>query len=350
MWQNEGTIALFACIYMNDIHSRTRAKRRLPSLHHLRAFEAAARNGSITLAAAELNVTQSAISHQVKALEAHLGVTLIQRRGREIALTVAGQAYFPELEAALDRIAQATDRIAYQQPRPSLTVNVTSSFATRWLIPRLSSFCREYPDIDVRLATTEKNLEFNPHMFDASIRCLDQATLQAVKKRRDWEDVHIESFLDETKFPVCSPELMRDKPLKKLSDLRHHTMLHARSTPESWGEWLSAAGVARIDPEAGLTFDNLHFSLQAASRGLGIAIGSRPLTQEELDNGTLVVPFPGIETEPKRFHVIYPAAGNGKPEIVAFCTWLLAIAQEPQAAQMQPVAGTLKTTLSRKKK
>lgn len=320
---------------MNQNHSKPGARRRLPSLHHLRAFEAAARNGSITLAAAELNVTQSAISHQVKALEAHLGVTLIQRRGREIALTAAGQAYYPELEAALDRIAQATDRLAYQQPRASLTVNVTSSFATRWLIPRLASFCKAYPDIDVRVATTEKNLDFNPHMYDASIRCLDPPTLLALKKRRDWEDVNAEPFLDESKFPVCSPELLRDKPLKNLADLRHHTMLHARSTQESWREWLTAAGIAQIDPETGLTFDNLHFSLQAASRGLGIAIGSRPLTQEELDNGTLVIPFPGIETDPKLYHVIYPAAANGKPEIVAFCNWLMAVAQEPQGAPMQ---------------
>lgn len=332
---------------MNNNHVKPRAGRRLPSLHHLRAFEAAARNGSITLAAAELHVTQSAISHQVKALEAHLGVTLIQRRGREIALTTAGQAYYPELEAALDRIAQATDRIAYQQPRASLTVNVTSSFATRWLIPHLGSFCKEYPEIDVRLATTEKMLEFNPHMYDASIRCLDTPTLKALQKRRDWEDIKTEPFLDETKFPVCSPELLRDKPLKKLSDLRQHTLLHTRSMADGWREWLSAAGVTGVDPEAGLTFDNVHFSLQAASRGLGIAIGSRPLTQEEIDNGTLVVPFPGVETEPKLYHVIYPATATGKPEIVAFCNWLLAVAQEPQAAQSQ--AGG-KTSRTRRKK
>jgi LysR family transcriptional regulator, glycine cleavage system transcriptional activator len=325
---------------MNEIHAKKRAARRLPSLHHLRAFEAAARNGSITQAAAELSVTQSAVSHQVKALEAHLGVTLIQRCGREIALTAAGQAYYPELEAALDRIAQATDRLTYQQARSSLTVNVTSSFATRWLIPRLASFCNAYPEIDARLATTEKVLDFNPQMYDASIRCLDAPTLNALRKRRDWGDVATEPFLGETKFPVCSPQLLQGKPLKKPADLRHHTLLHTRSMPHGWSEWLSAAGVDRIDSEAGLTFDNLHFSLQAASRGLGVAIGSRPLTQEELDNGTLVAPFPGIETECKRYHVIYPAAATGKPEIVAFCNWLLAIAQEPERAQAQACGET----------
>jgi LysR family glycine cleavage system transcriptional activator len=324
--QNARTIDFFACEYMNQNHSRTNQRRRLPPLHNLRAFEAAARNGSITRAAAELNVTQSAVSHQVKALEAYLGVTLIQRRGREIALTAAGLAYYPELESALDRIAQATERISYEKPRASLTINVTSSFATRWLIPRLSSFCGMHPEIDVRLATTEKWLEFNPQMFDASIRCFDGPTLRMLQKRRDWEDVSTERFLDETKFPVCSPELLRGKPLKKLADLRHHTLLHANSTPHAWREWLAAAGAGRVDPQAGLTFDNLHFSLQAATRGLGIAIGSRLLTQEELDNGTLVIPFPGIESDPQSYHVIWPASAARKSEIAAFCNWLVAIA------------------------
>lgn len=338
--QNAQTIDLFACKLMNQIHSKNDARRRLPPLHNLRAFEAAARHGSITRAALELNVTQSAVSHQVKALEAYLGVKLIQRRGREIALTEAGQAYYPELEAALDRIAQATERLAYEKPRASLTINVTSTFATRWLIPRLSSFCSAHPGIDVRLATTEKLLEFNPHMFDASIRCLDEPTLRGLRKRRDWEDVGTEPFLDETKFPVCSPALLRDHPLKKLSDLRKHTLLHANSTPHAWRDWLAAAGASRVDLEAGLTFDNLHFSLQAASRGLGIAIGSRLLTQEELDNGTLVIPFPGIESDPQRYHVIWPESAARKPDIAAFCRWLVDIAREPADGPMAPVSGS----------
>lgn len=306
---------------MNESHSARR--RRLPSLYQLRAFEAAARLGSITRAAAELNVTQSAVSHQVKALEAQLGVALIERRGREIALTAAGLAYHPELEAAFDRIAQATDRLNLAQQRTALVVNVTSSFATRWLIPRLWSFCKSHPDIDVRLATTEKMLEFNPHLFDASIRCFDSETLHALHKRRDWQEVVVEPFLQETKFPVCSPALLKDKPLRQLSDLRQHTLLHARSMPEGWREWLDVAGVKRIKAEAGLTFDNVHFSLQAASRGLGVAMGSRPLTQEELDNGTLVMPFPGIESDPRLYHVIYPASAQGRPEVAAFCRWLV---------------------------
>jgi LysR family glycine cleavage system transcriptional activator len=327
--QNRRTSDLFAWELMNDIQSARR--RRLPSLHQLRAFEAAARHGSITRAAAELHVTQSAVSHQVKALETHLGMALIQRRGRDIVLTPAGAAYFPELEAALDRMAAATERIAFQPARASLTVNATSSFAARWLIPRLASFCAAQPGIDVRLATTAKMLDFSPHEFDVSIRCFDEATLQAMKKRRDWEGVASVGFLPETKFPVCSPQLLRlkDRPLKKPADLRHHTLLHARSAPEAWREWLVVARVPKLKRESELTFEHMHFALQAASRGMGLAMGSLPLVQEELDNGTLVIPFPGVESDPKFYHLLYASTPQAKPEVEAFSRWLLAAPAEP---------------------
>lgn len=326
---------------MNEIQSAKR--RRLPSLHQLRAFEAAARHGSITRAAAELHVTQSAVSHQVKALEAHLGLALIQRRGRDIELTAAGAAYFPELEAALDRMAAATERIAYQPPaRASLTVNVTSSFAARWLIPRLASFCAAQPDIDVRLATTAKMLDFSPQAFDVSIRCFDEATLLAMKKRRDWDGMASVGFLAEAKFPVCSPQLLRlkDRPLKKPADLRHHTLLHARSAPEAWREWLQVARCPRLRRESELTFEHMHFALQAASRGMGLAMGSLPLVQEEIDNGTLVIPFPGIDSDPRFYHLIYAASVGARPEIEAFSAWLLTAATEPPPAHAEASAVT----------
>lgn len=294
----------------------------------LRAFEAVAHHGSVTQAAEELSVTHGAVSHQVKALEAHLDVKLVERQGRRIVLTEAGRSYAPELRAALDRMAQATEQVARQQPRRALTINVTSTFAARWLIPRLGSFCGEHPGIDVRVATAGDVLEFNPQAFDATIRCLDPAALQKLRRRRDWEGADAHAFLEETKFPVCSPGLLRGKPPKKPLDLRAHTLLHSRSTPGAWRDWLAAARVKGIDPEAGLTFDNLHFSLQAASRGLGVAIGSWPTAQEELETGTLVAPFPGIESDPKRYYLISAGESAQRPEIVAFRGWLLAAAGE----------------------
>lgn len=323
---------------MNQIHSGP--ARRLPSLHQLRAFEAAARHGSITRAAAELHVTQSAVSHQVKALEKHLGVALVQRRGREIVLTPAGAAYFPELEAALDRMAEATARISRAPARASLTVNVTSSFAARWLIPRLAAFCSAHPGIDVRMATTAAMLDFSPHEFHVSIRCFHEGTLQAMSRRRDWDGVAHVRFLPETKFPVCSPQLLkrRDKPLKKPADLRHHTLLHARSAPEAWPQWLAAARVPKLKRESELTFEHLHFALQAASRGMGLAMGSRPLVQEELDNGTLVIPFAGIESDPKFYYLLYPAAPAPKPQVEAFCRWLLQVGDASALADARSTA------------
>jgi LysR family glycine cleavage system transcriptional activator len=249
-------------------------------------------------------------------------------------LTPAGQAYFPELEAALDRMAAATARIAHPSARASLTVNVTSSFAARWLIPRLADFCSAHPGIDVRMATTAAMLDFSPHEFDVSIRCFHDATLQAMRKRRDWEGVASERFLPETKFPVCSPQLLKrkDRPLKKPADLRHHTLLHARSAPEAWPRWLAAARVPKLKRESELTFEHMHFALQAASRGMGLAMGSLPLVQEELDNGTLVVPFPGLESDPKFYYVVCPAQAAPRPEVQAFSRWLLDCGSAPAVA------------------
>lgn len=333
---------------MNKIqqsNQRFEGSRRLPSLHSLRAFEATARCGSVTLAAEELSVTHSAISHQVKALEACLGVALMRRRGRNVVLTAEGEAYYPELQAAFDRIAQATLRVGRASTRATLAVNVSSSFAVRWLIPRLGAFCAANPQVDVRLSTTEKMLEFNPRMFDISIRSLNEAELSALRKRRDWRGVEAQPFLEESNFPVCSPALLRDKPLAQPAELRRHTLLHSRSCERAWQEWLAVAGT-KVKPQASLTFDNLHFALQAAARGLGVALGSLPLVQEELANGTLVAPFPGIESEFEKYYAIYPAEQTVAPAVSDFCRWLMGSASA-SAAPM--TAGTSRPRPPRRK-
>ncbi len=302
----------------------------------LRAFEAVAHHGSVTLAAEELSVTHGAVSHQVKALEAQLGVRLIERQGRRIALTEPGRRYAAPLQAALDGMALATEQLIQPTRRASLTIEATATFAVRWLIPRLGSFCHAHPDIDVRVATAGDVREFDHRSFDASIRCLDDAALRTLQRRRDWQEMAVHPFLDETKFPVCSPALLRARPLRKPADLRRHTLLHARSTPGAWQDWLAAARVQDLDATQGLTFDNLHFTLQAATRGLGVAIGTRPVVQEALDAGTLVQPFPGIECDPRRYYLVCPAVTDGKPAIATFRQWLLAAAHEAPGAPLAP--------------
>ena len=317
--------------------------RRLPSLHHLRAFEAAARHQSITLAAQELHVTQSAISHQVKALEEYLGQALFKRQGRDIVLTDAGKRYFPEIDAALDRMALATEELERGAKPRSLTINVTASMATRWLIPCLPSFCEQHPDLEVRLVTTEKTLDFNPQLFDVSIRCYDSPTLQAMHQRREWEGVSSQPFLDDAMFLVCSPRLLQSKPLNKPSDLRQHTLLHTLSAPEMWEQWLAGVGLPKLKPRAELTFDKFHLSLQAAARGLGVAIGSQPLTREELANGSLVSPFPELLIHDKHYHCLTPEKAAKRPEVAAFCQWL-----RSGDVQMAPTTSTVKNPRGRR--
>jgi LysR family transcriptional regulator, glycine cleavage system transcriptional activator len=252
-----------------------------------------------------------------------------------VVLTDAGRRYYPELEAALDRMAQATEDVTRAGHRPTLMINVTASAATRWLIPRLSSFCESHPGVEVHLATTEKTLEFNPQLFDVSIRSLDEPTLQGLSKRRDWEGSRIHAFLQEAMFVVCNPRLLETTPLNRLDDLRHHTWLHTNSAPNTWNEWLEVAGVPQLKPIAELTFDKFYLSTQAAARGMGVGIGSLPLTSEELANGSLVAPFPNILSHRKQYYYIIPAKATERPEVIDFCEWLCDMGQATEAATLK---------------
>jgi LysR family glycine cleavage system transcriptional activator len=303
-------------------HTLARPKRRLPSLHALQVFEAVARHGSITAAAQDLHVTHGAVSRQVKALEADLDQRLLRRSGRGIRLTPAGELLRPELEAALGRIARAVECVAERTTRLTLNINVTPSFAARCLIPRLGSFCRKNPAIDLRIGTSDSRLDFDPQECDISIRSLYAREVRTLRRRCDWQNAGLHPFLEEANFPVCSPALLRKRPLHRISDLRNETLLYARSVPSAWSEWLNNVGASRIEAKAGVTFDNFHFALLAAARGIGIAMGTAPLVKEALETGALVKPFPGIEGERLSYYAICPRANMQRPEVEVFLTWL----------------------------
>ena len=191
---------------MNSPHA-TAPARRLPSVNMLRAFEAAARHRSVTKAANELNVTQSAVSHQIKALEAWLGVTLVVREGRQLGLTPHGTAYLPSLSSAFDLMADATARIQRLTQRRVLSVNALSTLSAQWLIPQLAGFCARVPNVDVQLATTASVLDFGPADFDVSLRCLSEAELAMLRARPAWRGVQFGAFLPDALTPLCSPAL-----------------------------------------------------------------------------------------------------------------------------------------------
>ncbi len=313
---------------MKSAHAKTGpavpgAPRRLPPLNMLRAFEAAGRLLSVTQAAHELSVTQSAVSHQIKALEEWLGVALVQREGRGLALTPPGAAYLPGLTSALDLMAQSTDGIKRLTRRNTLAVNATSTFATQWLIPRLAAFCAQMPGLDVQLVTTVGHLDFEPADYDVSIRCFADGELAVLQQRTPWRGISAGTFLPDVLTPVCSPALLAgSKAIKAPGDLARHTLLHSRSTPVVWQQWLAEAGIPGIRPAGDLVFDHAHLSVQAAIQGLGVALGNPRFLGEALASGLLAMPFPGLLSGDKKYYWLLSPRAAQDAASVAFCEWL----------------------------
>jgi len=307
--------------------------RRLPPLNAVRAFEAAARHLSFTSAAEELNVTQSAVSHQIKALEERLGTRLFRRLNRKLLLTDEGQAYLPDVRDALDRLATATDRIIAGDASGALNISVLPSFAARWLVPRLWRFRRLHPDIDVRVSATEQLIDFKRENMDLAIRF----------GNGDYRDLFVEQILHEEVFPVCSPELLAgDHPLRTPADLKFHTLLHDQmdATCPDWRDWLRTAGVSGVDPTRGPFFNDSSLLLQAAVDSQGVALGRSALAAGEMAAGRLVRPFDLTFTRDKAYYVVCPINCEERPKVAAFRHWLMeeARAEERRAADERAVA------------
>src|SRR6201996_7131031 len=207
---------------------------RLPSLNGLRAFEAAARHLSFTVAAAELNVTQTAISHQIRRLEEELGIRLFVRKNRALALTPEARDYLPGVRAAFNDLRLATDRLLRKDDGNVLTISTLASLAAKWLLPRLSAFQEAHPGIDVRITTSTSLVDFQRDKVDAAIRY----------GRGHWPGLRAHWLTADELFPVCSPALLAgNRPLRMPDDLRDHVLLTTSTNGDDWRQWLTAAGL-----------------------------------------------------------------------------------------------------------
>ncbi|GJD53776.1 Glycine cleavage system transcriptional activator [Methylobacterium crusticola] len=290
--------------------------RRLPPLNALRAFEAAGRHASFTRAAAELRVTHGAVSRHVQALESWLGLPLFERHNRRVVLTKAGSGYLAEIGAALDRIALATTH-QVERGRPRLLrVNALATFTLRWLIPRLSGFQLANPAVEVRLTTSNVPLPHIAEPFDVAIRGGPDARTGHVGQ----------PFLSERRIPACSPTLLHRLPLREPAQLRHHTLLHAATLPQVWPQWLRAAGVPDLEPQASVTLEHFYLTLQAALDGLGVAMGPERLVADDVAAGRLVLPFAGPSLPARSYYTFVPEPHADDPTVRAFCDWLIAAA------------------------
>jgi LysR family transcriptional regulator, glycine cleavage system transcriptional activator len=293
---------------------------RLPSLNGLRAFEAAARHLSFTEAAAELNVTQTAISHQIKRLEQELGVRLFARQNRALALTPQAAEYLPGVRAAFNDLRLATDRLRRREDGHVLTVSTLASLAAKWLLPRLSAFQEAHPGIDVRITTSTSLVDFQRDDVDAAIRY----------GRGQWPGLRADWLMADEMFPVCSPALLAgEKPLRCPEDLREQVLLHTSNAySDDWRLWLTAAGLpADLSRQRGITFDLIFMTIQAAIDGIGVALGRTSYVKDDIAKGRLVVPFKITLPTDAGFYLVSPQGRADSPKLAAFREWLAASAR-----------------------
>lgn len=299
--------------------------RRLPSLDRLAVFDAAARHLSFTKAGAERFLTQSAVSRQVAALEAELGVPLFRRGHRRLELTDDGRRLAMAMASALGGIREAVDAIRAPHRREVLAVTTTPGLASLWLIPRLSDFIATHPGIDVRIDATLDARALAADGFDLAIRYLPVDSPAGL------------ALFPESIQPVCAPALLaRGRPrLKSAADLHAHTLLQMQAPagsgmPLEWQTWLQAAGVGGLEPAAILTFTQYDAAVTAAVAGHGVVLGRRPLIDALLRSRALVAPFKSSVSSARGYAVVVEPAAGRKPAVQALVQWLL-----EQARRMQ---------------
>lgn len=294
------------------------ASPRLPPLNALRAFEAAARHRSFALAAAELHVTPAAVSHQVRTLEEQLEVRLFRRLPRGVVLTEAGRAMLPELAKGLDHFARAVRGAVAGETAGELRLTVIPSFAQLWLMPRLGRFLAAYPEIEITILGSSELVDLTRADVDLGIR------YGTGRYPGLWSRL----LFTEEAFPVCAPSLLDGPPaLRRVEDLRRHRLLHDWNLTSgeawlTWQAWLDHMGLSGVDPRRGLRLSDSVMLMEAAVRGLGVAIGRTSLAGGHLAAGRLVRPF--ALTRPADFanYAVCAAGSEGRPRIRAFVDWL----------------------------
>ncbi len=288
----------------------------LPSLNGLRAFEAAARHLSFTRAAAELNVTQTAISHQIRRLEEQLGLRLFLRKNRALLLTREAQAYLPAVRAAFEDLRQAPARLRRGERDGVLILSTTPSLAAKWLVTRIAAFQDAHSGIEVRISASTHLVDFRREEVDMAIRY----------GRGHWPGLRAEWLMAEAFFPVCSSALLKGKhALRRPADLAQHTLLHATVSREDWQLWLTAAGLpTSLALRRGLSFDQSFMAIQAAIDGLGVALGRTALVEADIAAGRLAVPFDLVLPDEAGFYVVAPEETADVPKIALLRDWLIA--------------------------
>ena len=286
-------------------------RRFLPSIAHLAAFEAVARTGSVTSAARELDLTQSAVSRQIKALEEHLGVELFLRERQTVRLTLAGDAYAREIREALRRISSASLNLRANPHGGTLNLAILPTFGTRWLAPRLGRFLGANPGVTINLVTRLSSFDFRLDSIDAAIHF----------GHPHWPGAELTFLMSEWTIPACSPKFLEEHAISEARHLLDVPLLHLTTRPDAWENWFSENGVD-FQTLHGMLFDQFATAAQAAIAGLGIALLPIFLIEDELKRGDLVAAIDRATESRERYYLAYPAERADYAPLAAFRDWI----------------------------
>ena len=300
--------------------------RSLPPLRALHIFETAARTGSYVAAAAELGLTHGAVSRQIAVLERWLGQRLFTRAGRRMTPTPAAQAFAAEVSLSFDRLTVAAEACGRLDTPRVVRVSAPTTFAMRWLIPRLDRFHAERPEAEVVVSTTTTHAELRGG-FDLAVR-RDPREDGAGPSWGSYRAVH---FLDEADTLVASPALSAARPLREPGDIADHVLLSSETRPGDWTDWLDAAGLPRRTGRRRM-FDHFSVTLQAVKDGLGIGVGPLPVLAIDVAAERLVLPFPEIVVRRPGYVALVPNDADKTPSLSALVDWLVAQGSEPASA------------------
>ncbi|HEU0217092.1 MAG TPA: transcriptional regulator GcvA [Stellaceae bacterium] len=290
----------------------------LPPLSALRAFEAAARLQSFSKAADELNVTPAAVSHQIHALEADLGVSLFNRRNRAVELTASARVLLPGLTEAFAGIQNSVRRLRSHNDTGTVNVTASPSFAGKWLVQRLHRFQEQHPQVDVRISATDTMVDLTRGDFDLAIRY----------GAGRYPGLEVELLMSNEVFPACSPALLRDgPPLETPADLRHHALIHDQQVDRdplapTWSMWLKAAGVDGADAAHGLSFNNNVLALEAALAGHGVTLAYSTVAAADLAAARLVRLFTLSLPDNFAYYIVTAPGALERSKVKAFRDWL----------------------------
>ena len=288
-----------------------------PRLNILRTFEVAARRLSFSLAAGELNISQAAVSQQIRNLESYLGGPLFIRNHRKLSLNSAGTAYFGAVHEALDRLDSVTDQLFPDRPNQTVTISCTSSIAMLWLAPQIGAFQTSHPEIDLRIQTLESEMIAGR---------ASGADLEIFVSGSDANDPHTQLLMTATITPVASPGLLSKSRPQRPMDILSFELVHVTGYDEDWHKWFRTYGLDTVAVPRGLVVDGSLIALETALHGDGIVLGRRPFIDQYLRSGQLVEVFADRYVLSARYYLRHPTSKPGRRSIDQVVRWLVDLA------------------------